>query len=769
MRESEAEMLFSEFPDVPRENRTAFDQSFLRRGAALLAKVLPLAASPMTYAREYFSAGSDVARFRQFMRFAFPEHDALLPKDGPLVEALTLTSLAGWFGILKRRLSHDRNVVALTEIPVTPRSSEVWAGRIDRLDVIDGNTKVFDGLARNQFSSAADFVKTALRLHGDARFRIVDWKFSVGDCHNRIIPVEAFGHKAPQDADTDFARTVVSHQNQVQWYLLWLGFHYDLMTGGSGKSLYHGNRFTGALIYVLPNGKLHEVPVEPGPDDLERRFIEQVAYHWDAISGKRDARVFGNAATNALRNHLVSGSHMNPEVTKDSSLPAALHNPPSPAATPAVQMHLMGTGFEQRPVRSLIASLSSFTGDGNIIEVIGKGDALRNRMHLGRLADAIKNGDIAVGGKFSWERGGFIRCPVHREKTPSMHLDFERGVFYCFGCHTTGTFARDTMPAELLAVIPAEYIGRRRVGSHGIPEIPDEIARAMATAQEILSRNFPGSMAEYYLVRERHLDPDLLRSAGAGCAVRNGRDILTAELLGAGYRMDDLVAYGFLDFSERARWHNPAVQALEAHGIPPIETQRKRPLKLGRGELTEYPFATLSGRATFPLTLPLGSRAIPAGFYGRAAYAESKVPHFCLAPGDIPKGMFNGKEVSEQLADGGVEKLYVTEAIVDALVVRSLGYGPVISIIGTGTQHLEYLIARMNPGEINIALDFDNAGVTGTERLATSLRAKGYHGEINDFAGAFAINHPEVAQLDCDDFGTWWQRYGKDHHPYHNY
>lgn len=36
----------------------------------------------------------------------------------------------------------------------------------------------------------------------------------------------------------------------------------------------------------------------------------------------------------------------------------------------------------------------------------------------------------------------FILCPFHHETNPSCHVNFEKGVFYCFGCQTGGTIAK---------------------------------------------------------------------------------------------------------------------------------------------------------------------------------------------------------------------------------------------------------------------------------------------------------------------------------------
>ena len=39
-------------------------------------------------------------------------------------------------------------------------------------------------------------------------------------------------------------------------------------------------------------------------------------------------------------------------------------------------------------------------------------------------------------------------CPFHGEKTPSFHIDPQKGLFYCFGCHTGGTVVDLLMQLE---------------------------------------------------------------------------------------------------------------------------------------------------------------------------------------------------------------------------------------------------------------------------------------------------------------------------------
>jgi len=39
-------------------------------------------------------------------------------------------------------------------------------------------------------------------------------------------------------------------------------------------------------------------------------------------------------------------------------------------------------------------------------------------------------------------------CPFHKEKTPSLHINPERGFFYCFGCHEKGDAIGFVMKTE---------------------------------------------------------------------------------------------------------------------------------------------------------------------------------------------------------------------------------------------------------------------------------------------------------------------------------
>src|SRR3954464_9582306 len=46
-------------------------------------------------------------------------------------------------------------------------------------------------------------------------------------------------------------------------------------------------------------------------------------------------------------------------------------------------------------------------------------------------------------------------CPFHKEKTPSFHVNPERGFYHCFGCHASGDAIKFIQETEGLDFIEA--------------------------------------------------------------------------------------------------------------------------------------------------------------------------------------------------------------------------------------------------------------------------------------------------------------------------
>ncbi len=699
----------------------------------LFYALLPLV-EPETYTREYFRHVTNIAAFMDMFARLFPEQFAALPEDGPLTEFLRLVSLLGWVGILRLRIEESDTAIYFPEFPVLPREFEVQAGRMDRLDLFpNGSREALRSLRRDQFGSAIELVQLVRKFHGDVKFRVIDWKMAVGDDHAHMITAED-------------SLPLPRHVAQVQWYLLWLSLGEHLLMGNLGGSWPDAGHLSGELRYVLPSGDIQRIPVEPASDDLRERFRSDVVARWDDIAGKREHRLLGNRTISLLKGR-----------------PALVH---SPVAQVASQIALISDVRAIRPVSALVETFREFTDDGKMVEVLHGKKGILYRLHVNRLHKAILDGSASVGSNFAWQRGGTIRCLLHQEKTPSMNLNFQKNFWKCFGCGAKGDFDFGGLPQEIASVmVPREPHARSGTYTKGKAlVVPDAYRTIMKDAQAFLANTFPRSMGEAYLKNARRIDPRLAQSVGAGF----GSDALIVSLLDAGHPYEDLVRYGFVHISDRASPTGWLPRLLHRRGVlQEAFVVRERLVSTVTNQVREvvkYPFPTMSGFVTFPLEIPFGAEPVITGFYGRKVPRDGRpitgLKHMVLCGDTIPKGMFGGREISRWIADGGIEKVYVTEGIMDALAMAQCGYGPVISIIGTGTAHLELLLAELNPGEIHVAMDFDDAGMEASARLQKSFRARGYQGPIEDFSLTFAINNAEVAALSCDDFATWWLRVG---------
>ena len=95
--------------------------------------------------------------------------------------------------------------------------------------------------------------------------------------------------------------------------------------------------------------------------------------------------------------------------------------------------------------------------DANIVEVVGESVKLqkRGRSHVGL-------------------------CPFHKEKTPSFHVNPERGFYHCFGCHASGDAIKFVQETEGLEFVEAVRLLAERMGIDVI-ETANEAERRQQT------------------------------------------------------------------------------------------------------------------------------------------------------------------------------------------------------------------------------------------------------------------------------------------------
>src|SRR5437762_14184474 len=74
-------------------------------------------------------------------------------------------------------------------------------------------------------------------------------------------------------------------------------------------------------------------------------------------------------------------------------------------------------------------------------------------------------------------------CPFHKEKTPSFHVNAERGFYHCFGCHDSGDAIKFVQETEGLDFVEAVRSLAEREGVDIIENESDEERKQQAEAK----------------------------------------------------------------------------------------------------------------------------------------------------------------------------------------------------------------------------------------------------------------------------------------------
>jgi DNA primase len=122
-------------------------------------------------------------------------------------------------------------------------------------------------------------------------------------------------------------------------------------------------------------------------------------------------------------------------------------------------------------------------------------------------------------------------CPFHVEKSPSLSINAEEGLYYCFGCGAKGdviTFVRDLEHLDFAEAVE-KLAGRAGVTLHyddeatgrdhqRLSRIYDTVAQAMAWYHQQLIKGPESSAARHYLRHERGYDSEVVRRYQLGWA-----------------------------------------------------------------------------------------------------------------------------------------------------------------------------------------------------------------------------------------------------------
>ncbi len=767
-KENQEWILSSSAPEIQR-NKEALSR-IIKKSWGRIASHIEEAKDPKTV---LISCRDEIKRFWQTMEWLFGSYVYKLQKDDRAEDNyLILLTLMSWTTAL---MQPQRNRILFKEIPVMEKRPKkerrygLSGGRIDALEVrlINGKTpdatqrKHLEAMTRIKFPSVGNLLLSLQQHFGEITTVILDWKFAVGDAvvENNKTEQQTSPIINPSDINDG---PLGMHVWQMSRYLTMASLSYHLLCKERGIENHwpENNQFgQGEITYFMPTilPVTHKVSITPTEQDLF--FTDEVATQWTPAQVRAVVR-HCNQQIAVYIDGLLNGEQKN-------------HN-----GSPQPQAKTSQTNFwteekqetpESHSAKYMIDKRRKFVDEHQIIEVVGRRTTIngqrvtkpKHTLHLDRLLEALKERKVAAG-YFSLPHGGFVRCiaPDHKnEKTPSLHISIDQGVFKCFGagCGIGGPIVPTSIPADLNVPIRSTQWVRRTFGNTINAPVPDEEhLKIMSSAQDILHNSFKGSTGEFYITQERKLNSDVAFQHGVGF----GTDTLIEVLLDSGFTLEQLVFYGFVGISENYQNRESIVELLRRRNIAQGRVRLEIP---NRGsnlkEVVEgFPYSALKGRVTFPLTL----KGQINNFYGRTVCGHP-VKHWKLTKTftGVPHGAFN-----TDVLYGQASEVIPVEAAIDTLTLIEMGHPTTLAMIGTdNTIIIEEIV--LSGKKVAIGLDYDEGGRKKTcgykntkeewvPGLLEIFQKKGKKPEdIRDFTADFAQSHPDMkGGMDWND---WWK------------
>jgi DNA primase len=151
-------------------------------------------------------------------------------------------------------------------------------------------------------------------------------------------------------------------------------------------------------------------------------------------------------------------------------------------------------------------------------------------------------------------------CPFHSEKTPSFHVNPDKGFFHCFGCNVGGNVFKFLELHEKVSFPEAVRLLAQKVGM-SVPETVDgdaadakrdaQLREALQKIHEMAAEYFreqltsPAGARARQQLAQRDVPPETIEQLGMGFAP-SSRDGLKSRLLGLGFSQGVLLQSGLI-------------------------------------------------------------------------------------------------------------------------------------------------------------------------------------------------------------------------------
>jgi DNA primase len=340
---------------------------------------------------------------------------------------------------------------------------------------------------------------------------------------------------------------------------------------------------------------------------------------------------------------------------------------------------------------------------GNILDELEK-DSLKTKINLSDLFSSF-------GVHLERKGKSFMGCcPFHDDKTPSLSVDPEKGLYHCFGCGESGD-AFDLVMRMKGFTFP-EALNYLKGGFFPAPS-PTGTPVVSVPLESPEEGIFQGQRAE---------ETPEAETAQSRPALKPVKKVSFDEVADHWRKnlSESKEAQNYL--KERGIFHPETLQRLKAGFssgslLSALSDGQKESLKAA-GIITESGREAFTECVVFPLFDESGRTA---SFYGRKISDSGKIKH--LYPAGPHKGLLNREAFKVY-----PERMILTESVIDAVSLMVLGIQNVTACYGTNSFTDDHLSAlkEARTKEVVIAFDADDAGKQGAEKLKGKLLAEGF-------------------------------------------
>lgn len=293
-------------------------------------------------------------------------------------------------------------------------------------------------------------------------------------------------------------------------------------------------------------------------------------------------------------------------------------------------------------------------------------------------------------------------CPFHAEKTPSFHVNREKGFFHCFGCGTGGDVFKFLELHERIGFPDAVRRLAQRFGL-AVPEVQggseseqDAAEReALLKVHEVAAARFREQLASAaggrarQQLRDRGISRETTDQLGIGFALP-GRETLGPWLAAQGFDRQLVLRSGLV------------VEREDGGTVDRFRNRLMIPIARDTGSIVAF-----AGRAMEPDQQPkyLNSPETPVYSKGRVLYGLN------LTKGDVRR----------------LGYAVLVEGYFDFAQLRQAGVLPVVAACGTALTPPQAQLLRRFTAKVVLSYDPDAAGQGAAERSSQLLVAEGFH------------------------------------------